>query len=43
MNRYESLELEIKNISVDIITASPVDVGGDTPAVGMPDDFFGED
>ncbi len=42
MNKYESLELEIKNIKViDIITTSPTDVGQDTPVVGMTDDMLG--
>lgn len=41
MNRYENLELEIKNIKViDIITTSPTDIGQDTPGAGMTDDML---
>lgn len=41
MNKYETLELEIRNIRViDIITTSPTDIGQDTPGVGMTDDML---
>ena len=40
MDKYESLELEIKNINVDIITTSPTDIGQDTPGAGMTDDML---
>ncbi len=41
MNKYENLELEIKNIKViDIITTSPTDIGQDTPGAGMTDDML---
>ena len=42
---YEKLEIEIKNIKVDIITTSLgdsyEDIGQQTPGVGIPDSMFG--
>ena len=36
MKKYEALELEIKEISVeDIITTSPVNLGTDTPLIDI--------
>lgn len=42
MQIYEKLEIEIKAINADIITASPTDFGGDTPGVGIPEDMLGQ-
>jgi len=42
MKRYESVEIEIKNIDVaDIISTSPNDVGLDTPIIGASYDILG--
>ena len=43
MKKYIGLELEVKNIkTIDIITTSPIDVGQDTPGVGMDDSMLGD-
>ena len=41
MNRYEKLEIEVRNVKViDILTESPNDFGGDTPGIGIPDNML---